>query len=373
MRRTWLCLTTAVAGLCLVGVAPAAAKELRVSNDGSCPNADYSTIQSAVTAAGPGDTVKVCPGTYPEQVTIGPGKDGLSLESEKPLQAVIQFPVVTTPPNAIVRVNSSQDVSVQGFTITGPYYDGGCVDPLSTHYGVRVDGGGEATIRDNHITQIQDANPAFAGCQDGIAVLVGRQFENQTGTADIDHNVIDNYQKNGPTIDNAGSSATIEDNTINGGGPSNIIARNGIQVGRGADADVHNNEVFGNVYAGAGPPPAGEIDDSSDATGVLVFEVTGGVQVSNNDAYSNDLGIDIGTASGVQISNNMTHDNTFDGLRAESDTMQNVFAENDSQSNGATDCHDDSRGGGTAGTANTWKNDFGVTQTPPGICRPNGH
>lgn len=119
-------------------------------------------------------------------------------------------------------------MTIRGFTITGPYYDSGCIGALFTHYGVRVDGGGEATIRDNHITQIRDFNPAFAGCQDGVAVLVGRQFESQTGSADIDHNLIDSYQKNGPTIDNSGSSATIEDNTINGGGPSNIIARNGI-------------------------------------------------------------------------------------------------------------------------------------------------
>jgi hypothetical protein len=286
---------------------------------------------------------------------------------------VIQFPILTTSPNAIVRVSASKHVTIRGFTITGPYDDGGCVVASLRHYGVRVDGGGDATIRDNHITQIRDANPLLAGCQDGVAVQVGRQFEAQTGSAEIDHNLIDNYQKNGPTIDNSGSSATIEDNTINGGGPSNIIARNGIQVGRGASAEVHNNEVYGNVYTGVGPPPAGEVDDSNDATGVLVFEVTGGVEINNNNAYRNDLGIDVGTASGVEIRNNLTHNNTFDGLRAESDTMQNVFAENRSQSNGVTDCHDDSHGAGTAGTANTWKNDFGVTQTPPGICRPNGH
>jgi hypothetical protein len=30
----------------------------------------FATIQAAVTAAGPGSTRLVCPGTYPEQVTI---------------------------------------------------------------------------------------------------------------------------------------------------------------------------------------------------------------------------------------------------------------------------------------------------------------
>src|ERR1700741_4019218 len=36
----------------------------------ACPKALYATIQSAVNAASPGDVIKVCAGTYPEQVVI---------------------------------------------------------------------------------------------------------------------------------------------------------------------------------------------------------------------------------------------------------------------------------------------------------------
>jgi parallel beta-helix repeat protein len=363
-----------VAGAVVVlGAGPALAKELRVSNNGSCPNAQFPTIQAAVDAAGPNDTVKVCPGTYPEQVRIqGHAKDGLKLESLKPLQASIQFPPATTAPNSIVNVTGANDVTIRDFTITGPWTDSGCAVATQRHYGVRVDGNGSATIRDNHITKIQDANPALRGCQDGVAILVGRQFEGEVGHADIQHNVIDNYEKNGPTIDNAGSTATVEDNTIDGGPQDPVTAKNGIQVGRGASAKVHNNDVFGNSFAGVPVAPVGDTDTSSDSTGILVFEETGGVEISNNEAYNNDLGIDVGTASQLLIRNNFTHNNVFDGLRAEMDTQQNLFAENHSSNNGVHDCHDDSHGTGTAGTGNTWKNDFGVTQTPPGICRPNG-
>jgi hypothetical protein len=35
------------------------------------------------------------------------------------------------------------------------------------------------------------------------------------------------------------------------------------------------------------------------------------------------------------------------------------------------DCHDDSIGGGTSGTANFWINDRGDTQNKPGLCRPS--
>src|SRR5205814_5915871 len=61
--------------------------------DGDCPATPYTTIQAGVDASGPGDTVKVCPGTYQEQVRIiSHSHDGLKLESVRPLQAVILWP-----------------------------------------------------------------------------------------------------------------------------------------------------------------------------------------------------------------------------------------------------------------------------------------
>ncbi len=352
---------SALAGAVIaLGAGPSLANEIRVSNNPSCPG-QYPTIQAGVTAAAPGDTVEVCPGTYQEQVRIAThAKDGVKLVSLKPLQAKILFPLVTTPPNALVQVSGANDVTIRGFTISGPYYDSGCV--VATHYGVRVDGGGSAGIYGNYITQIRDAIPALYGCQDGVAIQVGRQAEGQVGSADIEQNAIDKYQKNGPTIDNSGSYGTVQNNWINGGGPSDQIARNGIQVGRGAGADVHNNEVFGNSYS----------VDFAEGTGILVFQETGGVEVTNNESYRNDFGIDVGTASNLLISNNNTHDNAYDGLLAESDTQHNLFAENQSSSNGMFECEDDSHDSGTAGTANWWKNDFGAKALPSKICRRDG-
>ena len=51
------------------------------NNPVTCPTAQYPTIQSAVTAASPGAHITVCPGTYPEQVTIPAGKNNLTLMS----------------------------------------------------------------------------------------------------------------------------------------------------------------------------------------------------------------------------------------------------------------------------------------------------
>ena len=338
----------------------------------------YLTIQAAVDAANPGDTVKVCPGLYQEQVTIGPGKNNVKLESVKHWQAAIRYPTgVLTDPKAVVAVRGATGVGIKEFTIEGPWQD--TSDCTSTrHYGIKVDQAGSAKIESNHITQIQDAVSALRGCQDGVAIQVGRSGESTTGSAEIVHNVIDKFQKNGPTIDGAGSSGKVQENTIDGGGDHNIIAKNGVQISRGASAKVEKNRIFNHYFTGAGPPPASDGDDSNDGTGILVFNVNGGVTVHENTLTFNDLGFSIfgdasqagpPTASGVMIDNNVTNANVFDGLRADPGATGNTFQGNKSSSNESHDCHDDTTGTGTAGTANTWKDNQGNTQTPEGICK----
>lgn len=366
--RILLLVVTALA----VSASPALATDRLVAKptDLACgkPTA-FITIQDAVDAANPGDTVKVCPGLYQEQVTVGPGKNNVKLESVKSRQAAIRYPAgLLTDPKAVVAVRQATGVSIKGFTIEGPWQD--TSDCTSTrHYGIKVDQGGSAKIESNRITQIQDALSALRGCQDGIAIQVGRASETTTGSAEIVNNVIDKYQKNGPTIDGPGSFGKVQGNTIDGGGDHNIIAKNGVQVGRGASAKVEKNKIFNNYYSGVGPPPAGDGDDSNDSTGVLVFQVNGGVTVHENTLYLNDLGFAIFDASGVLIDHNVTNSNVFDGLRADPGATGNRFEGNKSSSNGSHDCHDETTGGGTAGTANTWKDNQGVTQTPAGICK----
>src|SRR5712671_4713062 len=77
-----------------------------------CPTAQFTSVQAAVTAAAPGDTIKVCSGTYVEQVTIPSGKDGLTLFSEGAFQAILKAPPVMLDPKAIVRINGAQNITL---------------------------------------------------------------------------------------------------------------------------------------------------------------------------------------------------------------------------------------------------------------------
>ncbi len=420
MKRFVLILSIVGTAALATMATPAFAKDLTV---GTCDGGGFATIQAAVTAAGAGDHIKVCPGTYVEQVTIPAGKDHLSLESQKPLQAIIQAPAAMASPKAIVRVTGATDVSIKQFTIQGP--GGGGCDSLE--YGVRVDGGGSAKIEKNHITHIRDE--PFSGCQNGNAVQIGRAAESTTGSASVKENVIDDYQKTGVVVSYAGSSGTVEHNTIAGVGPTAAIAQNGIQVSGGADASVKENDVSGNAYT----------PQTVVSTGILLF-TPGVVTIENNKVHANDVnvydfgsstavsiknneayggtfdGLDVVGSSGATLENNKAHDNAFDGIylndtgsgntlknneltgngedginldsandnalennktkgntrdgvHADSSSTGNTIKNNDAKTNTQFDCHDLSAGAGTAGTANFWLNDKGDTSSPLGLCK----
>jgi parallel beta-helix repeat protein len=334
-------------------------------NRADCPNAAFTSIQAAVAAAGPRDQIKVCPGTYNEQVRIGPGKDGLTLFSQVPLQAVIKAPPVMTRPRSIVFVDGATDVTIRQFAISGPFTFPACAEALDRNTGVRV-GNGSATLYGNHITQIRNLEPTLYGCQDGIAVQIGRRLEAQAGVATLRNNLVDLYQKGGVLVDGEGSYADVTQNEVRGDSLlSGTTAQNGVQISRNASADVDHNLVYGNFFFRDG------LDDS--AAGILLFDTTAAVTVGHNDVYANGVGIDIDQdVAGQTIDHNTVHDNRNYGIGVFTGSSGNTISYNKAYANTPLDCHDETVGPGTAGTANFWLHDQGDTEDRAGICKRTG-
>jgi hypothetical protein len=327
-----------------------------VDDDGlDCPNRQYATIQSAVTAANPGDTIKVCKGTYIEQVTIPTGKDRLTLFSAPDLQAVIKAPPMMTNPKAIVHVAGARDVTIRHFTITGP--GGGMCD--SIRYGVRVDTDGSALITDNHITEIHDT--PLGGCQNGIGVILGRNRpdlgDDSPGSGQVVHNLIDRYQKGGVLVDNTGlSTGEVAYNEVTGT-PNPIIAQNGIQVSRAGRGDAHHNKVSLNQYTTGGV----------EATGILLYSNTVPARAHHNEVFLNDTGVSLWTVVGnAEISYNNARNNT-NGVVAYSPSSNNLIAYNKAFEN-VLDCRDDN----PFPTTNRWVKDLGRTESQPDLCKQAG-
>jgi len=260
--------------------------------DGDCPQATFVSIQAAVTASGPNVTVKVCPGTYMEQVQIaGSTHDGLRLESLTPLGATIQFPGTLSTNHQLIDINDADGVTIRGFVISGPYTSTGC--SVDRYEGVLFENHAtDGRLDHNHVTLIRDANLAFWGCQQGDAVAIGRRLPGPPpppppgvpASAEIDHNVIDRYQKNGVQAVNPGTNAIVDHNTINASTDAvlqGIIASNGIVVFREASATVEFNSVANNRFT-AFPLSTGIILDEAPA---------GSSEVDHNSVFDNDFGI----------------------------------------------------------------------------------
>lgn len=288
---------------------------------------EYPTIQAAVTAAGTGPaTIRVDPGTYAEQVTFGPSQHDIVLTGAGN-GVTIKAPAVMAAPKAIVEVHGAQRITITNVTIAGP----GPGPSDSIEAGIRIDSGGSATITNDHITQIED-NP-LSGGQEPVGIEVGRASETTTGSAIISHNIIDNYQKEGIFVDNVGSNAVIDHNTITGIGPTSVVAQNGIQISSGATAQIDHNTISQNIF---------DVPDSSTAAiGIDLFDA-GAVTMDHNDASYNDIGIYVagGTPSTkVSIDHNQANDNTFSGIVLDT-TSGAVVSHNTTNDNGSDNPYD---------------------------------
>jgi hypothetical protein len=232
-------------------------------------------------------TVHVAAGTYVEQVVITASMtvfgDGAASTF---IVAPSTIPVASDPDSTIVKIaGSGVSVDISGFTVTGPG-PGGC-GTINTGIFVRDDA--YANIHDNRILDIRD-NP-FSGCQNGVAIQVGRASLGTNGAADISNNEIAGYQKNGVTVSNAGSSATLTNNTITGAGATTIIAQNGVQFSGGATGSVNGNTISNHSYS----------PGDWTSTGMLLWGAD--VNTSDNIMSENQTGIYHIEGSGVHDAN----------------------------------------------------------------------
>jgi parallel beta-helix repeat protein len=142
----------------------------------------------------------------------------------------------------------------------------------ANYYGV-LSNGTASGVANSSIHNIGET--PLNGSQHGNAIVY---MNGAKGT--ISGNTVSHYQKNGITVRDNGSSATVKNNTVTGEGQINYIAQNGIQISFGASASVTGNSVSGNWYTPAG----------TTACGLLFFQA-GGVKQSANNVFANEMNL----------------------------------------------------------------------------------
>lgn len=242
----------------------------------------FSTIQAAVNAASPGDTVLVCPGTYPEQVTIAKNLTLSGLNSGNAGSAV-----VVPPPTGLVVLPPD--------TVTAPQ--------------VFVDGtnGGVTQVVVSDLT-VDAANNLITSCTmppDIEAVY----FLNASGTIE---NVLarnQNVKVNGlfcgtgiglrVTGNTVSSVVTVQNNTVSAYDESGIFASLPM-----AQTTIRNNSILG----------PGSSNTSTTATGITLFDdvmatVSGNFIADNTNGLFGQNGIDVVGVNGAVISKNVLGNN----------------------------------------------------------------
>src|SRR5712692_4358587 len=212
----------------------------------------------------------------------------------------------TCTPTGFVRDGINLTAAQIGGSVSGSLDANGCdigvyfATPGSVTAGAQIFGaryfgvvndGTSVTVEGASIHDIGDK--PFDGSQHGVGIY----FTNG-GTGTIDGNTVSAYQKGGivangtNTPSGAATTATITNNTVTGLGPVGFIAGNGIQVSRGAVAEVRGNTISGNFYTGevgVGPNPGDRNPEGWEyfSTGLLLYEAGAGTKTSDNQFAGN--------------------------------------------------------------------------------------
>ena len=390
-----------------------------------CPNATFTSINAAVAAAGPGFTIKVCPGIYRENVIVdkqltflgrtqaSDGRCANPVTPDRKHDSVVQYPYAPgTGANG-----GSAGFSVQGVQASGVVIDGFIVEPLTGQGGPTQDGDGvyssplvSGTVVQNSI--IQHNARGVHLFSNGLTESVVRMNcirDNNLGPSNT-------LTGQGIYLDIDFSNGLIEHNftTLNSSAAMNLYISSDVTI-RYNKSLADSSAVA--IFASSLDTPKGPIDVfynlATQATGSTFF--IGG---ANDDLHIIDNDLRNGAFSGIRFSDltfvgpllapslnvevrgnqvqrmgssgiraggqsldspalvsstlarNNSHDNVVDGIRIEAEgNGGNTITLNTLKHNGEHDCHDDTLGPFTGGTLNTWTNNEGDTQNRPNLCK----
>jgi parallel beta-helix repeat protein len=269
------------------------------------------TIDYAITEAPTSAIIDVAAGTYAEQLVdsakklsiVGASESGTIIEPTSLTTSDTDPDDSSVPIYAIVDAQPGTKVKLSNLTIDGEgatnQFDG-CQDNFVGVYYHNAKGKLSNVDVENIVLPQADF-----GCQDGLAVYAA-SAAGSTTKVKMNSVTVTNYDKNGITCDDAGTTCTISDSTVTGIGSTGLIGQNGIQGYGAHTVTLTDDNVTENTYSGP----------SYVATGVLLYDnVTSTVTGTTTD--SDDVGIYAGNDGGgpsittIDISGSTASDATY--------------------------------------------------------------
>jgi hypothetical protein len=296
---------------------------------GTCKSlVQFATIQAAINAVPNNSTIDICSGTYTEQLSINkslsfvgvangtadgvvilPPAAGLatnttSLSSGNPIAAHVWVlgPATVNFTNLIVD-SFGNNILACAPDVIGILYQN--ASGTLNHIGTRNQWVG---------TSENDTN--YNGCQSGLGIYI-QSGNSGTSKVTVENSSVHDYQKNGITGNEPGTTLIAMNNDVSGQGSTTGAAENGIQIGFGATGTVAGNLVIDDVWA------PDTINDTGDAAaGILLYDTAenSSASVKNNTVGNTQYGIAVvtdtaGLGDGVTVSSNKVFGTRiFDGI-----------------------------------------------------------
>jgi hypothetical protein len=282
---------------------------------------DFPTIQSAVEAASPGDTIVLAAGTFNEQVVI---TKNLTLRGAGAGSTTIKAPrtLVAGPfgdRREIVTIMSGAKVSMSNLSVAGPGTEP-CDSSTSLSDGVLVVQ--DATL-DMHSAAVTDIRGPSSGlnCPLVGAILIGLPDAlpggPSTGHGTITDVFVSGFATFGISVSGPNSTtgptstATFAHNRVTGFGLAGHTATVGMSVFH-ATGTMVDNTITDNLcdVPGCGPDPISQLQ----ATGIGATFAGPGTVIAHNRVSGNDVGIYLAFSPNCCSTNhNMLTDNRYIG------------------------------------------------------------